>query len=57
MKINFFKDTSPLYPLRWLLIFSISIAMLLAYANLSGWRILSFSGQQQWNASGPGYHK
>lgn len=57
MMINFFNHNHPLYSFRWFIVFALCIAGLMAYADLTGWRILSFSDGQQWNASGPGYHK
>ncbi|HEX2607986.1 MAG TPA: hypothetical protein VHK91_11425 [Flavisolibacter sp.] len=57
MKIKFIKPDSPLYPFRWFIIIGICIASLMAYADVTGWRLFSFSTQQQWNAGGPGYHK
>jgi hypothetical protein len=56
MKINFLKEDSPLYPVRWLVIIATVLSCWLAYADYTGWRIFSF-GQQQWSASGPGGHK
>jgi hypothetical protein len=57
MKINFFKAASPLYPFRWFIIIMLVLVVGLVYADLTGWRLFTFSNQQQWNASGPGYHK
>jgi hypothetical protein len=57
MKINFFKSDSPLFPHRWFIVFLIGLMTLMVYADLTGLRLFSFSNQQQWNASGPGYHK
>jgi hypothetical protein len=57
MKLNFFKPSSPYYPFRWFFVFTLLVVSLLVYANTTGWRLMSFSGQQQWNAKGPGYHK
>jgi hypothetical protein len=57
MKIKPFKPESNLYPFRWFIVFALCIAGLMLYADLTGWRLFAFSGQQQWNASGPGFHK
>ncbi|MEI6945899.1 hypothetical protein V9K67_01780 [Paraflavisolibacter sp. H34] len=57
MKINFFDRGSPLYPFRWFILISLAIIGTVAYADNTGWRILSFGSQQQWNASGQGFHK
>jgi len=54
--LNFFNRGSTLYPFRWFLVFALALATLMSYADLTGWRLLSFSGQQQWNSSGPGTH-
>lgn len=56
MKLNFFRRDSPLFPFRWYVLLTLSLVGILGYANLSGWRLFA-GGQQQWNASGPGYHK
>ena len=53
----FFNRASVYYPFRWFIVFAISVFSLLAYADLTGWRLLSFSNQQQWSSRGPGYHK
>jgi len=45
------------YPMRWYFLFVAGMIGLMAYADYTGWRILSFSNNQQWNASGPGGHK
>jgi hypothetical protein len=57
MRINFFKPESTLYPFRWFIVFTLCIAGLMLYADLTGWRMFAFSSQQQWNANGPGFHK
>jgi len=57
MKINFFNTTSPFHPLRWFIIIMLVLVSTMVYADLTGWRLFTFSNQQQWNASGPGYHK
>ena len=57
MNLNFFNNESPLYPLRWFIIVVLAAGSYMTYADVSGGRMLSFPGQQQWNASGPGYHK
>ncbi|MBE9463579.1 hypothetical protein ACFP1I_11665 [Dyadobacter subterraneus] len=45
------------YPMRWYFLFAIGMIGWMAYADYTGWRILSFSNNQQWSASGPGGHK
>lgn len=57
MKLNFFRPGSPYYPFRWFFVFTLLLVGLLVYANSAGWRLMSFSNQQQWNSRGPGYHK
>jgi hypothetical protein len=57
MKINIFNRDSVMYPFRWFIVFTIGLAGLMSYADHTGWRLLSNSQQQQWNASGPGTHK
>lgn len=57
MKLNFFKPPSPLFPFRWLVLAALLLTTVLVYANLTGWRLLSFSRQQEWSAKGPGAHK
>ena len=57
MNWKFYKRNSTLFPFRWTIIVALVLNILLAYANLTGWRILSSNSQQQWAAKGPGYHK
>jgi hypothetical protein len=57
MKLPFFKPESTYYPFRWFLVFVIALMGILVYANVTGWRILSSSEQEQWSSKGPGYHK
>jgi hypothetical protein len=57
MKVNPFHSGSNLYPFRWFILVAIGMIGWLAYANLTGWRLFYSSPQQQWSASGPGYHK
>jgi hypothetical protein len=57
MKILFFKPQSAYYPFRWFIVFVFALTSLLMYANLTGWRLLGASNQQQWTARSPGYHK
>ena len=45
-----------MFPFRWFIVIAIALAGLMAYADMTGWRLLSW-GQEQWNAKGPGYHK
>lgn len=39
------------------LLFSFGLSGLLGYSNYTGWRFFSAQPQDQWQASGPGYHK
>jgi hypothetical protein len=55
--MNPFNAASGLYPFRWFLIVVLGLVTWLVYANLTGWRLFYSSGQQQWSARGPGYHK
>lgn len=57
MKINFFKPESPLFLYRWFIVGAIVITAIMVYHDLSGGRLFTFRQQQQWNSSGPGYHK
>lgn len=57
MNWKFYKRNSTLFPFRWTIIVALVLNILLAYANLTGWRLLSSNSQQQWAAKGPGYHK
>ncbi|HEY0678147.1 MAG TPA: hypothetical protein VGD17_07665 [Chitinophagaceae bacterium] len=57
MNWNAFNKGSALFPFRWFIIFAIAVAGLMTYADMTGWRLFSFSNQQQWSANGPGYHK
>jgi hypothetical protein len=57
MNWNFFKSASPLFPFRWLIIATLVLAGWLLYADRTGWRIATFSNQQQWTANGLGHHK
>ena len=56
-KMNFFKRESVLFPFRWFLIVAMAVAGLMVYADLTGWRLMAFSNQQQWSSTGPGRHK
>lgn len=57
MQINIFNKQSVIYPFRWFIVFALSLASFMTYADLTGWRLLSLSNQQQWSSSGPGSHK
>ncbi|MBN9298813.1 MAG: hypothetical protein J0I41_17575 [Filimonas sp.] len=46
-----------MHPYRWYLLFVAGVAMLMAYADYTGWRVLTFNQQQHWSASGPSGHK
>jgi hypothetical protein len=56
-KYNFFMKGSMLFPYRWIIVACIVLGGLMVYADLTGWRLLSFSDQEQWKAGGAGYHK
>ncbi|GAA4331880.1 hypothetical protein [Flaviaesturariibacter amylovorans] len=58
MKLNFFNRASPYYPFRWYVVFLLALTALMAFHDLTGRRMLSFS-RDEWNAGGPGnhYHK
>jgi membrane-bound metal-dependent hydrolase YbcI (DUF457 family) len=44
--------------LKWFLAAIILMSVLLAYANISGWRLLSTTSQQNWSANRAGnFHK
>lgn len=51
------KDFSSLYPVRWFLLVVALLGGVLAYSDYTGWRLLSFSNQEEWSAAGPGGHK
>jgi hypothetical protein len=57
MKINFFKPEHILFPFRWYIVCVVCLAGIMAYTDLTGMRLLSFSDGKQWNSSGPGFHK
>lgn len=57
MNLNFFNHRSPLYNFRWFIVISICVAIFMAWHDLTGGRMFSAGGQQQWSSSGPGYHK
>ena len=57
MNNKFFKQGSLMHQFRWLLVFFVAIIALMVYADQTGWRLFAPKSSQQWNASGPGYHK
>ena len=57
MKINFFNSENYFYSLRWYIVVFVLIAGLMAYADLSGMRMLAGSEGQQWNSKGSASHK
>jgi hypothetical protein len=57
MNNKFFQPGSLFRQFRWLLVFFAAIIALMVYADQTGWRLFSPKSSQQWNASGPGYHK
>ncbi|HLP37076.1 MAG TPA: hypothetical protein VK159_09580 [Lacibacter sp.] len=57
MMNKLFKRGSFLHEFRWLLAILIVAATLMLYHDLTGRRMFTSSAQQQWNSSGPGYHK
>jgi len=56
-QLNFFKAQSPLYPLRWFILTTAFVIFFLAWHNLNGGRMFTSKSQDEWNSSGPGYHK
>jgi hypothetical protein len=56
-QFNFLNKNSVAYPLRWFVIVSIVLTTIMGYANMVGWRLLSFDNQEKWSATGPGSHK
>jgi hypothetical protein len=56
MKRNFFTDPQ-FAKLTWLWILAGALMVLITYANLTGWRLMSTSDHSKWESSGPGYHK
>jgi len=57
MKINFFNQQSPLFSIRWILVFTIAVIALMSWFDLSGGRIFYSGNQQTWSNSQPAYHK
>jgi len=57
MKLNFFNKRSPLFDFRWFILISISLAIFMAWHDITGGRMFAAPKQQQWSSSGPGYHK
>jgi hypothetical protein len=57
MNNKFFKPGSLFHQFRWMLVFLVAIIALMIYADQTGWRLFSPKSSQQWNATGPGYHK
>lgn len=52
------KKSSLVSRLKWYFAGIALLAILLAYANLSGWRIMSTTEQKHWNANSAGsFHK
>lgn len=51
------KLSNDLNPLKWYFLLLIALSTLLTYADYTGWRLLSFSNQESWSASGPSGHK
>ncbi|WP_143016927.1 hypothetical protein [Dyadobacter soli] len=45
-----------LLPMKWYFVYVAALLGWLAYANLTGDRILSFDNQEQWTAGGSGSH-
>jgi hypothetical protein len=57
MNLNFFNSRSPLFDFRWFIVVIVSVALFMLYHDASGGRMFTTNRQQQWNSSGPGYHK
>lgn len=45
------------YEFRWFFAFLFILLTIMLYHDLTGRRMFTTSSQQQWNSSGPGYHK
>jgi hypothetical protein len=43
--------------LSWFFIWALLLAGCMLFCNFTGYRVFSFSNQQQWQAGGAGYHK
>lgn len=56
-QFNIFSKNSVAYPLRWFIIACVVLTSIMGYANLVGWRLLTFGNQEKWSASGSGSHK
>lgn len=56
-QLNVFSKNATAYPLRWFVVASIAFISIMGYANIVGWRLLTFDNQEKWSASGPGSHK
>lgn len=46
-----------LLPMKWYFAYVAALLAWLAYANLNGDRILSFSNQEQWTSGGSSSHR
>lgn len=57
MKLNIFNSQSPLYPYRWFITVALTLTVFMLYHDISGGRMFTGSGAQEWNSSGPGHHK
>jgi hypothetical protein len=55
---NFFSPGSNWYPFRWFIVIVASLTLGLSFVDYSGYRFLSFTGNQQRGYYGsPMYHK
>ncbi|RYY46991.1 MAG: hypothetical protein EOO06_13320 [Chitinophagaceae bacterium] len=54
---NIFNGEHSLYAYRWLVMSIVLSLGAMAYFDHTGDGMFMFNQQQQWNSSGPGYHK
>jgi hypothetical protein len=52
-----FEKYKWIYEFRWFLLLVLVLLSVMMYHDLTGRRMFTTSSQQQWNSSGPGYHK
>ncbi len=57
MKINIFNSNSSLFQFRWFIVALLVFAATMVYYDITGRRIFTSSGAEEWSSSGPGYHK
>lgn len=54
---HFLDKNSWVYEFRWFLVLAFILLSVMMYHDFTGRRMFTTSSQQQWNSSGPGYHK